>query len=83
VHRYQASEIKFPLWSWVQLITNIALLMYCFSGMSLKSSLSALGLSEAILKFNCKPLNFIWLGEIREVVYLVYNNWHFANISCP
>lgn len=30
-----------------------------------------------------KPLNFILLGEIKEVVYLMYSNWHLPNISYP
>lgn len=39
-----------------------------------KSFLCDLWSSETILKFYDKPLNFVLLGEIKEVVYLMYSN---------
>ena len=48
--------------------------MYCSSEVFLKSFLHTLRFSEIILKFYYKPLKFVLLGEIKEVVYLMYSN---------
>lgn len=57
--------------------------MHYSSEVFLKSFLHTLRFSEITLKFYYKPLNFILLGEIKEVVYLMYSNWHFPKISYP
>lgn len=67
----------------MHVIIKVALCMYYSSGVFLKSFLHALWFPEIILKFYYKPLNFILLGEVKEVVYLMYGNWHLSNISYP